>query len=281
MAYSDGVRVTMGGKNLKQAVKVVSSEKPIIRTPIDEEVDLDYGVNALAGYALFNGLNFEDGIVCSEGFATKMCIVEKKSIEIVDSVPVLLDAKVSVKDRSTIELSSEEGSIRVVYNFRTKGSIVNKGDCLIRRNVFFGGNDNPTKSYSKNIYYDLSYPGEILQSPEERMISFIMRTIPTARKIKKGEKLVDNLNESVVSISVPLTITKPLEIGDKITGRHGNKGTISKIVSDREMPHVEIDGQRRPLDIVLSPFGVITRMNLGQLLETHKSLEGEYVDRPF
>ncbi|HQC14463.1 DNA-directed RNA polymerase subunit beta, partial [Mesotoga prima] len=281
MAYSDGVRVTMGGKNLKQAVKVVSSEKPIIRTPIDEEVDLDYGVNALAGYALFNGLNFEDGIVCSEGFATKMCIVEKKSIEIVDSVPVLLNARVSVKNRSTIELSSEEGSIRVVYNFRTKGSIVNKGDWLIRRNVFFGGNDNPTKSYSKNIYYDLSYPGKILQNPEERMISFIMRTIPTARKIKKGEKLVDNLNESVVSVSVPLTITKPLEIGDKITGRHGNKGTISKIVSDREMPHVEIDGQRRPLDIILSPFGVITRMNLGQLLETHKSLEGEYVDRPF
>lgn len=281
MAYSDGVRVTMGGKNLKQAVKVVSSEKPIIRTPIDEEVDLDYGVNALAGYALFNGLNFEDGIVCSEGFAMKMCIVEKKTIEIVDSVPVLLDAKVSVKNRSTIELSSEEGSIRVVYNFRTKGSIVNKGDWLIRRNVFFGGSDNPTKSYSKNIYYDLSYPGEILQNPGERMISFIMRTIPTARKIKKGEKLVDNLNESVVSVSVPLTITKPLEIGDKITGRHGNKGTISKIVSDREMPHVEIDGQRRPLDIILSPFGVITRMNLGQLLETHKSLEGEYVDKPF
>jgi len=281
MAYSDGVRVTMGGKNLKQAVKVVSSEKPIIRTPINEEVDLDYGVNALAGYALFNGLNFEDGIVCSEGFAKKMCIVEKKTIEIVDSVPALLDAKVRVKNRSTMELSSEEGSIKVVYRFRTKGSIVNNGDWLIKRSVFFGGSDDPAKSYSKNIYYDLSYPGEILQNPEEGMISFIMRTIPTARKIKKGEKLVDNLNESVVSVSVPLTIIKPLEIGDKITGRHGNKGTISKIVPDTEMPHVNIDGELRPLDIILSPFGVISRMNLGQLLETHRSLEGEYVDKPF
>ena len=281
MAYSDGVRVTMGGKNLKQAVKVVSSEKPVIRTPINNEIDFDYGVNALTGYALFNGLNFEDGIVCSEGFAKKMCIVEKKKIEFVDSVPVLLDAKVSVKNRSTIELSSKEGSIRVVYHFRTKGSIVNKGDWLIKRNVFFAGSDNSAKLYSKNLYYDLSYPGEILKNPEEEMISFIMRTIPTARKIKKGEKLIDNLNESVVSISVPLTIEKPLEIGDKITGRHGNKGTISKIVSDTEMPHVEINGALRTLDIILSPFGIITRKNLGQLLETHKSLEGEYADSPF
>jgi DNA-directed RNA polymerase subunit beta len=281
MAYSDGVRVTMGGKNLKQAVKVVSSEKPMIRTPINNEIDFDYGVNALAGYALFNGLNFEDGIVCSKGFAKKMCIVEKKTIEIVDSVPVLLDAKVSVKNRSTIELCSEEDSIKVVYRFRTKGSIVNKGDWLFKRSVYFFGIDDPVKSYSKIMYYDLSYPGEILQNPEEEMISFIMRTIPTARKITKGEKVIDNLNESAVSISVPLSITKPLEIGDKVTGRHGNKGTISKIVPDAEMPHVEIKGELRPLDIILSPFGVITRMNLGQLLETHKSLEGDYVDKPF
>ncbi len=281
IAYSDGVRVTMGGKNLKQAVKVVSGEKPIIGTPLGDEIDLNYGVNALAGYALFNGLNFEDGIVCSEGFAKKMCIVEKRTIEVIDSVPASLDAKVSVKNRSTIELSGEEGSIRVVYRFRTKGSVVNKGDWLIKRSIFFGGSDYPAKSYSKNIYYDLSYPGEILKNPEEEMLSFILRTMPTARKIKKGEDLVDNLNESVLSLSVSLTITKPLEIGDKITGRHGNKGTISKIIPDKEMPRVEIDGELRPLDIILSPFGVITRMNLGQLLETHRSLEGDYIDRPF
>ena len=60
---------------------------------------------------------------------------------------------------------------------------------------------------------------------------------------------------------------RPLRIGDKLTGRHGNKGVVSRIVPRDEMPRLCIDGQ--PIDVLLNPHGVISRMNIGQLLETH------------
>src|SRR5207249_9434034 len=60
-----------------------------------------------------------------------------------------------------------------------------------------------------------------------------------------------------------------VQVGDKLMGRHGNKGIVSKIVPMEEMPHLE-DGT--PVDVLLNPHGVISRMNLGQLLETHLGL---------
>jgi len=60
---------------------------------------------------------------------------------------------------------------------------------------------------------------------------------------------------------------RPLQVGDKLTGRHGNKGVVSRILPEAEMPRLSADGQ--PVDVLLNPHGVISRMNIGQLLETH------------
>ena len=62
---------------------------------------------------------------------------------------------------------------------------------------------------------------------------------------------------------------RKVQVGDKLAGRHGNKGVISKIVPVADMPFLE-DGT--PVDIILSPLGVVSRMNLGQILETHLGL---------
>jgi len=75
--YSDGPRVMMGGKNLKQAVKVEGAEIPVVKTGFEEENGLIFGANALTAYQLFNGYNFEDGIVVSESFAKKMLLKRK------------------------------------------------------------------------------------------------------------------------------------------------------------------------------------------------------------
>jgi len=70
----------------------------------------------------------------------------------------------------------------------------------------------------------------------------------------------------VKSIQVSVANLRKVQAGDKMAGRHGNKGVISKIVPIEDMPYLE-DGT--PIDIILSPLGIISRMNLGQLLETH------------
>ena len=67
-------------------------------------------------------------------------------------------------------------------------------------------------------------------------------------------------------VKVYLAVKRRLQPGDKMAGRHGNKGVVSKIVPIEDMPHME-DGT--PVDIVLNPLGVPSRMNIGQILETH------------
>jgi DNA-directed RNA polymerase subunit beta len=82
-------------------------------------------------------------------------------------------------------------------------------------------------------------------------------------KVKKGDELPAGVLKRVV---VYIASRKRLSVGDKMAGRHGNKGVIAKILSEEDMPFME-DG--RPVEIVLNPLGVPSRMNVGQILETH------------
>ena len=67
-------------------------------------------------------------------------------------------------------------------------------------------------------------------------------------------------------VKVYVAIKRKLQVGDKMAGRHGNKGVVSRILPEEDMPYLE-DGT--PVDIVLNPLGVPSRMNVGQILETH------------
>ena len=67
-------------------------------------------------------------------------------------------------------------------------------------------------------------------------------------------------------VKVYIAIKRKLQVGDKMAGRHGNKGVVSRILPEEDMPYME-DG--RPVEIVLNPLGVPSRMNVGQILETH------------
>jgi len=80
----------------------------------------------------------------------------------------------------------------------------------------------------------------------------------------------DKLSAGVIqSIQVSVANLRKIQAGDKMAGRHGNKGVVSKIVPAEDMPYMA-DGT--PIDIILSPLGIVSRMNLGQLLETHLGL---------
>jgi DNA-directed RNA polymerase subunit beta len=79
----------------------------------------------------------------------------------------------------------------------------------------------------------------------------------------KGDELDPGVNKKVV---VRVAQIRKVTVGDKVAGRHGNKGVISKIMPVQDMPYLE-DGT--PVDIIISPLSVLARMNLGQLLEAH------------
>jgi DNA-directed RNA polymerase subunit beta len=82
-------------------------------------------------------------------------------------------------------------------------------------------------------------------------------------RLKKGDELPPGVFKMV---KVYVAIKRKLSVGDKMAGRHGNKGVISRILPDEDMPYM-LDGT--PVDIVLNPLGVPSRMNIGQILETH------------
>ncbi|WP_407951409.1 DNA-directed RNA polymerase subunit beta [Pendulispora rubella] len=97
---------------------------------------------------------------------------------------------------------------------------------------------------------------EIIQVREEHFRDKIDR-------LSKGDELPPGV---IKMVKVYIAIKRKLQVGDKMAGRHGNKGVISRIMAEEDMPYLQ-DG--RPVDIVLNPLGVPSRMNVGQILETH------------
>ncbi len=129
--------------------------------------------------------------------------------------------------------------------------------------------------------------GEVELSPEERLLRAIfgdkskdVKDSSLVLPAGSGGKIIgvhilrkedgDNLATGVFKqVKVYIAQTRKIEVGDKMAGRHGNKGIVSRIVPQEDMPFME-DGT--PVDILLNPLGVISRMNIGQVLETHLGL---------
>src|SRR5487761_1117678 len=82
-------------------------------------------------------------------------------------------------------------------------------------------------------------------------------------KLKKGDELPPGV---IKLVKVFIAMKRKLSVGDKMAGRHGNKGVIARILPEEDMPYLP-DG--RPVEVVLNPLGVPSRMNVGQILETH------------
>ena len=104
---------------------------------------------------------------------------------------------------------------------------------------------------------------ELLDSLEERREFINVYFEEKLDRLKRGDELPPGV---IKMVKVSVAIKRKLSVGDKMAGRHGNKGVLSKIVPVEDMPYME-DGT--PVDIVLNPLGVPSRMNVGQILETH------------
>ncbi len=236
--------------------------------PASEGGFLALGQNVLVAIMPFDGYNFEDAIVISEellkrDFYTSIHI-ERYEIEARDTKlgPEKITRDIPHTSEAALRDLDEEGVVRI-------GAEVKPGDILVGRT---------------------SFKGEKEPSPEERLLQSIfgekardvkdtsLRVPPGeggivvgAYRLRRGDKGVELKPGVREVVRVFVAQKRKLQVGDKLANRHGNKGVVAKVLPVEDMPHLP-DGT--PVDIILNPLGVPSRMNLGQILETHLGLAG-------
>jgi len=230
--------------------------------PAIDKGELALGKNILVAFMTWEGFNYEDAIIVSEKVVRNDVYssihIEDYKIDVRDTK---LGSEVVTSDipnigEEKLKNLDEQGIVRI-------GAEVSSGDILAGK---------------------ITPKGETELSAEEKLLRAIFGekakdVRDSSLYLEHGEhgKVVDvkifsreagdKLSAGVLqSIQVTVANLRKIQAGDKMSGRHGNKGVISKIVPVEDMPHLE-DGT--PIDIILSPLGIISRMNLGQLLETH------------
>ncbi len=227
-----------------------------------ENGELAIGQNVTVAYMSWGGYNYEDAIIISERLVKDdrftSIHIEKYSAEVRDTKlgPELVTRDIPNVGDEALSNLDEQGIIRI-------GAEVSSGDILVGK---------------------ITPRGETELTAEEKLLRAIFGekakdVKDTSLRLPHGErgKIVgvkifskpngDELPAGVYQqIEVSVAQLRKITVGDKMAGRHGNKGVISRVVPEEDMPFLP-DGS--PVDIILNPLGVISRMNLGQILETH------------
>jgi len=233
--------------------------------PSTDKGEIALGRNVLVAYMVWDGFNYEDAIILSDRLVKDDVFtsvhVEQHTCTVRETKlgPELITSDIPNVSEDKLKNLDHEGVIRI-------GAEVSMGDILVGK---------------------ITPKGETELSAEEKLLRAIFgekaRDVrDTSLSLEHGEhgKIVDikvfsaengdKLSPGVIkSVQVGVADMRKIQVGDKMAGRHGNKGVVSRIVKQEDMPFLE-DGT--PVDIILSPLGVISRMNLGQLLETHLGL---------
>ncbi|MBP9749282.1 MAG: DNA-directed RNA polymerase subunit beta [Candidatus Pacebacteria bacterium] len=226
---------------------------------------LALGQNVLSAFMPWSGANYEDAIIISERLVKN---AKFSSIHMEEFECVVRDTKlgpeVTTHDipnvgENKLKNLDEEGVVRI-------GAEVHTGDILVGK---------------------VTPKGESQLTPEERLLRSIFGekakdVKDTSLRLEGGKRgrVVsvrifsrengDMLQSGVLKkVHVTVAQVRNVSVGDKLAGRHGNKGVISRILPEEDMPYME-DGT--PIDVILTPLGVPSRMNLGQILELHLGL---------
>ncbi len=234
-------------------------------TSTSDHGEIALGHNALVAFMSWSGNNYEDAIILSERVVKNS---KWSSIHIEEFVVNVRDTKLGPEvttcdipnvGEAKLKNLTEEGIVRI-------GAEVRPGDILVGK---------------------ISPKGETQLTPEERLLRSIFGE--KARDVKDTSKRMENgkrgrvisvkifsrekgdkLESGIIKkIYIEVAQVRNVSVGDKMAGRHGNKGVISRILPEEDMPYME-DGS--PIDVILTPLGVPSRMNLGQILELHLGL---------
>jgi DNA-directed RNA polymerase subunit beta' len=233
---------------------------------------LALGKNARLGYVPYKGYNYEDGVVISKSFAQDMATEETDEVEIEIPKDFLGGRGSSLQTELTTYTSNPEVKQRLDKDGIIKnGEYVKPGSTLVaalRPLKTTGRNASLSdiiRASDKNIKYEYK-PFKIEQT------SYVEGKVVRVNVVDNP----DGVNKQKIILT--LVTSKPLKLGDKISGRHGNKGTITKILPDHLMPTTE-DG--KPLDLMFSPLAVPSRKNLGQVFEVNAGLIAEKTGNRF
>ena len=230
--------------------------------PAMEQGELALGQNVLVGFMTWNGYNYEDAVIMSERLVKEdvstSIHIDEYSIECRDTKlgPEEITRDIpNVGDEARKNLNSD-GIIMI-------GAEVKEGDILVGKVTPKG-----QAELSAEEKLLLAIFGEKSREVKDNSLRVphggagIVHDIKIFDR-KNGDELQPGVNRVV---KVYIVQKRKISEGDKMAGRHGNKGVISKILPIEDMPHLE-DGT--PLDIMLNPLGVPSRMNIGQVLELH------------
>ena len=257
MAISNTPKVNVGQRVEKGDIL---ADGPSIKDGV-----LSLGRNLVVAFLSFDGGNFEDAVILSERVVKEDFFT---SIHMEDFYVDVQDTKLG-PERTTADIPNvseeklanldEEGIIRI-------GAEVKEGDYLVGKISPKGESDlTPEEKLLRAIF------GEKVRDVKDTSLVLPHGKFGRVIGVKvfsrdKGDKLEPGV---IKRIQIEIAQLRKVQIGDKLAGRHGNKGVISQIRPVEDMPYLE-DGT--PVDIILNPLGVISRMNLGQILETQLGL---------
>ncbi|WP_228521678.1 DNA-directed RNA polymerase subunit beta [Nocardioides islandensis] len=235
---------------------------PIADGPCTDNAEMALGTNLLVAFMPWQGHNYEDAIILSQRLVQEDILtsihIEEHEVDARDTKlgPEEITRDIPNVSEEMLADLDERGIIRI-------GAEVNTGDILVGK---------------------VTPKGETELTPEERLLRAIFgekarEVRDTSMKVPHGEsgtvigvrvfdredgdELPPGVNQLV---RVYVAQKRKISVGDKLAGRHGNKGVIAKILPIEDMPFME-DGT--PVDVVLNPLGVPRRMNIGQILELH------------
>ena len=234
-------------------------------TSSSDRSEMALGQNVFVAFMSWSGSNYEDAIILSERLVKNSKFT---SIHIEEFVVNVRDTKLGPEvttcdipnvGETKLKNLAEDGVIRI-------GAEVRPGDILVGK---------------------ITPKGESQLTPEERLLRSLFgekaRDVKDTSKRMEGGKRGRVINVQIFSrekgdklesgiikrIHIEVAQLRNVSVGDKLAGRHGNKGVISRILPEEDMPYMK-DGT--PIDVILTPLGVPSRMNLGQILELHLGL---------
>jgi DNA-directed RNA polymerase subunit beta len=227
--------------------------------------ELALGQNVLVAYMPWHGGNYEDAILISERLVHEdrytSIHIEEYAVDVRDTKlgPEVVTRDIPNVSEEKLKDLDQEGIVRI-------GAEVSSGDILVGKitpksetelsaeekllRAIFGEKAKDVKDSS--LYLEHGEHGKVVD------IKIFSK--------ENGDKLPSGV---IKTIQVSIAQLRKIQVGDKMAGRHGNKGVISRVVPLEDMPYME-NGE--PVDIILNPLGIASRMNLGQVLETHLGL---------
>jgi len=297
LQHNDANRALMGSNMLKQALPLLNLDPPLVCSGAEKEIANSYpcdgqftkdgilclGRNLLTGYMPWDLKNYEDGIVISDRIVRGNLLTHREIEEI------FVDEKMT--DDGCQEITADNAFISATMReslddrgIIKTGETINPGQVLASRLRPLTRNEKSKavtegKSLDENLATRLFIAMNLISEAQKDASVFAPAHLSgTVLEVEEQEQYLPPRVKRRVRIAIE--VLRPIQVGDKLTGRHGNKGVVAAILPERDMPYFKsehkccTDSQclvketHTHLEILLNPLTITSRLNLGQLYET-------------